>query len=410
VLFNLDFLRLMSLVVLLPLALSMLADPRTPRLGSTLPDKLVLAYVIYAVTLIFLASSVTNLMRSVLIHTMDILLPYYVASRALKAPEHFRDTLASLVIGAGVMALIGIFESARGWVLYAALKDTLDADNGLFQTLLRGESQRATASTGQPIPLGYMLMIAIVCWLYLMPRIAANWKRILPLLLLGAGLLATMSRGPWVGTAVAILVFVATGPRPVLRLARLGLFGAIAGGVLVLLPGGERLIDLLPFVGEGDAETISYRQQLLDFFVPIIIDNPVFGASSYLYSPEVESLRQGGGIIDLVNTYLIVGLHSGLVGLLFFTGAFASVGLGIWRRLRQEDDPEQRDLGRALLAALAGILVTIFTVSSISIIPYLYWLFAGIGSAYILGKAAKPAPVPRFRRNRPAGTPRTRPA
>ncbi|MNE91016.1 hypothetical protein D3C80_1885800 [compost metagenome] len=46
-------------------------------------------------------------------------------------------------------------------------------------------------------------------------------------------------------------------------------------------------------------------------------------------------------------------------------------------------DDEHRLLGRALLATLVGILVIIFTVSSITFIPVVYWSIAGLGVAYI---------------------------
>jgi hypothetical protein len=45
-------------------------------------------------------------------------------------------------------------------------------------------------------------------------------------------------------------------------------------------------------------------------------------------------------------------------------------------------DDEARRLGRALLATLAGILITIVTVSSITVIPVVYWSIAGLGVAY----------------------------
>jgi len=52
-------------------------------------------------------------------------------------------------------------------------------------------------------------------------------------------------------------------------------------------------------------------------------------------------------------------------------------------------------LGQALLATLLGILVIIFTVSSITLIPVIYWSVAGLGVAYArmvaLARAAEPA-------------------
>jgi hypothetical protein len=39
-------------------------------------------------------------------------------------------------------------------------------------------------------------------------------------------------------------------------------------------------------------------------------------------------------------------------------------------------------LGQALIATLLGILVIIFTASSITVIPVIYWSVAGLGVGY----------------------------
>ena len=52
------------------------------------------------------------------------------------------------------------------------------------------------------------------------------------------------------------------------------------------------------------------------------------------------------------------------------------------RAVSDNTDP-YRLLGRVLLATLLGILVTIFTVSSITVIPIVYWSIAGLSVAYI---------------------------
>ena len=71
-------------------------------------------------------------------------------------------------------------------------------------------------------------------------------------------------------------------------------------------------------------------------------------------------------------------------GLSLYVSFFALTMLGIYRAMRslQDRDGEEYLLGRALLATLVGILVTIFTVSSITIIPLVYWSVAGLGVAY----------------------------
>ena len=48
--------------------------------------------------LIFLSSSFTGFLRRVILTFLDILLPYYVASRALRTKDDFRDALMCFVI------------------------------------------------------------------------------------------------------------------------------------------------------------------------------------------------------------------------------------------------------------------------------------------------------------------------
>jgi len=89
-------------------------------------------------------------------------------------------------------------------------------------------------------------------------------------------------------------------------------------------------------------------------------------------------------MIDVVNTYLGVGLASGLVGLSIFSGFFVSAAVGILKGMRTLPDrnSELHFLGQVLLSTLLGILVIIFTTSSIYVIPVITWSVAGLGVAY----------------------------
>lgn len=93
---------------------------------------------------------------------------------------------------------------------------------------------------------------------------------------------------------------------------------------------------------------------------------------------------QGEGIIDIVNSYLIILLRYGYLGLSTFMAFFAFTLLGIYRAMRSLSDKtsEEHMLGRVLLSTLVGILTTIVTVSSISYIPIVYLSVAGLGVAY----------------------------
>lgn len=379
----LSYPRLLALAVLLPAALAIFFDPHKGSPASKWPDRLLAGYLALILVLQFTVDSLTNTLRYAIYYFIDVALPYYVASRSLKNLEQFRDTAMSLVVAAMVLAAVGIFETAKGWLLYASLDDFLGLDWGYGNYLQRGESLRAQASTGQPIALGFVMAVACGLFLFLRPAVPRRGMWFLGLALLLGGLLAPISRGPWIGAAVGFAVFVALGPRPLENLAKLALLGLAGGFVLLFSPFGDRIIDHLPFIGTLDRETIAYRQELLNQSVALVKLNPLFGSFDYL--KYMEDLRQGQGIIDIVNTYLAVALSSGLAGLGLFVSFFLAVAAGIHRARAALPDSagDLKLLGRSLLATLAGIMVIIFTVSSITVIPIVYWSVAGFGLAYI---------------------------
>jgi len=214
-----------------------------------------------------------------------------------------------------------------------------------------------------------------------------------------------VSRGPWVGAAVIVLVFILTGPARASNLASLGLASVACTPILLVTSMGEKIISYLPWVGTIEANTVSYREQLLKVSIAIILENPFFGAYDYLQSEAFESLKDGTGFLDMVNSFAAIGLSSGLVGLSLFLGFFIAVIVAIFRGMRQLPDmtDERHVLGRALIATLIGILVIIFTVSSIMFIPVVYWSVAGLGMAYVqLLASAKQAAAGPATKNTPA--------
>ena len=144
------------------------------------------------------------------------------------------------------------------------------------------------------------------------------------------------------------------------------------------------MINLLPFIGKTEQGNVDYREKLITNSMIVIQRNPWFGSTDFLDTPEMESMRQGQGIIDIVNHYIGITLQTGFVGLGLFVGFFALTLIGIFRAMRKipDKDSEEYLLGRVLLATILAILVIIFTVSSISFIPIVYWSVAGMGVAY----------------------------
>jgi hypothetical protein len=73
-----------------------------------------------------------------------------------------------------------------------------------------------------------------------------------------------------------------------------------------------------------------------------------------------------------------------LVGLGLFLGFFIAVLLRIFKSMRSLPDrnSEMYLLGQTLFAVLVGILAIIATVSSLNVVPIIYWSVAGLGVAY----------------------------
>ena len=383
--FEINYLRLLSIVILFPAFISLLATPNTLKLGKNLPDKLILLYLILIISLQIRSTTITDSLRQALYAFTDVFLPYYVASRALKKIEHLKEAFSGFVLASFLVAAIGCFEFIKGWLLYNPLSYALDIHSSIGNYLMRGSNLRALASLGQSIVLGYVLVVAIGFYLFLWPLIQGKTIKRLGLVVLTLGLMATLSRGPWVGAAALLIMFIATGPHAIKRLGMLGLSAIIAMPLISVMPGGEKIINLLPFIGNIDRGNIDYREKLLNNSIVVIERNPFLGSVNYLETPEMQEMMQGEGIIDIVNTYLQVSLNYGLVGLSLFAGFFLMVLSGIYqcRRMILDKNSELYLLGRSLTATLAAVLVIIFTVSSIVAIPIIYWSLAGIGVAYI---------------------------
>jgi O-antigen ligase len=283
-----------------------------------------------------------------------------------------------------VLGAIGAFESAKQWLLYASLDDALGRPGGAGTYLRRGENLRALGATGNAIALGYVMAVAMGFLLYLKKAVPNPLTWGLGLALLGVGLVSPLSRGPWVGAAAIMTVFIATGRFAGQRLAILGMLSVIVVTVLLASPLGETIIAHLPFVGTIDERNVAYRQRLMEISIQVIMQNPFFGETTFRQASELQVLRQGQGIIDVVNTYLRVGMESGLVGLSLFAGFFIAVAASIFTTMRRLPgrDSELHLLGQGILSTLLGILIIIFTVSSVSIIPVIYWSVAGAGVAY----------------------------
>lgn len=383
-LFELSHASLLGLVILLSVLFKLRKQVNEISFGRFWPDKILTIFILLSFALGLRYEILSEGLRFGVTLFLKVYLPYFVISRSLKTMQHFRDALMSLVIAILLVAITAIFEANKQWLLYSAVTEVLQLSGGMTEYLVRDGLLRAIATTGQPIALGYLMVIGIGIYLFLQRSIEQKFLRWGGMILLIGGLIAPLSRGPWVGAGVLIFVYFLSGRNPFRRLMGMALAAIFALFLASVLPGGERVINLLPFIGSTEKQNADYREQLFSNSMIVIQRNLLFGSSDYRETPELEAMRQGQGIIDIVNTYLQVTLDTGIVGLSLFLAFFMFVLLGISRAMRsiQDKNSEAYLLGQALLSTQIAILVIIFSVSSITIIPMMYWCMAAVGVAY----------------------------
>jgi O-antigen ligase len=156
------------------------------------------------------------------------------------------------------------------------------------------------------------------------------------------------------------VVFLATRPDAAKRLAG-GLTAlAVLFALMYVSPLKESVLDRLPFIGTADQETVEYRRVLAEVSWTLIQQNPFFGDP--FVASRMESLRNGQGIIDIVNGYIYTALFNGLVGLALLVG-FSLLALfrGFAAFRQSNDDRDARTLGAALLASMVAALVYVAT-------------------------------------------------
>lgn len=383
-LFELSHARILGMIIFLPAFFSSLRKNNSLSSGWAVSDKVITAYLLLTVAVYLRDTTVTDALRQTLYLFLDVILPYVVISRSLKNLQAFRDTLSSFVIAMMVLALIGVFEFFKFWLLYEPLVGILQMDQGMRGYLARDGMLRAVASAGQPIVLGYLMVVGMGFYMFLKSTIQQKFMRRAGTALLAAGLIVPLSRGPWIGAVLLLLVFIATGRNPVRPLISLALAAMLALPLIAVLPGTDKVTNLLPFIGSTEKENVDFRANLITNSMIVIQRHPWFGSTNFIETPEMEAMRHGEDNIDVVNTYVRVALEKGFVGLGLFVGFFALTAFGIYRAMRLIPDKASEEylLGRVLLATLLAILMMIFTVSSITFIPIVYWSLAGMGVAY----------------------------
>nr|WP_250810174.1 O-antigen ligase family protein [Neorhizobium tomejilense] len=374
---DLDPPRLLAIVILLPIAIRLWREIDNRQLRG--PDILVIAFFVYISMLALRLGDLNSILRVVPGYFLDILLPYFVFSRSLRSALEINQVLLAFVVTALPLAAIGFFEIWRNWRIYYVV--VLEWDVMLITVyLFRDGFLRAATTSVESIAFGFLCMTGGGCLLALRTPTPLGPWRYAALGVLMIGLLSSVSRGPWLGFALCVMMLLMTNLRVSFKLL-LGMFPAVATLIFLHPSFIDRFTNLLPFVGSADRGSETYRSRLFENSMIVIERYPFFGSDTFVHEPEMQTMIQGQGIVDVVNTYLQISLHYGLIGLLLFVMFFGVLGIKLstlfWRNKSDIVSYE------GVLALLAAMLFTIATTSSVSIIPYIYWPFSGLCAALL---------------------------
>lgn len=393
-LIDLTYPRGLALIILLPLFLH--RNEKSGRFFKRPGDTFFAAYFFLTLILNYRDGSITNILRSELYTFLDIFLPYYVTSRYLKSFRDFQLAAYALVITSCLISGLAILETLKGWDFFASLNSSLGISQLFSSYSFRDGVLRASGPFSSPIVLGYVISIGLGMAIAISSFIKDS--RLMIFGLMGMALIMTLSRGPWVGLCVILLVYTLTSRNKRILLPRALKILVVLIPVVMISPYGDKIINSLPFIGHANTGSVDYREKLFDQASKVIAQRPILGSNTYMQTPEMQSLVQGQGIVDVVNSYLRIALDSGILGLSFFVLFFLGLIIKLRQQLRKLDREADEDhqFGTALIATLIGALLVIATVSSIDIVSQLYWVLGGMCSAYISYLKTKNASLKRY--------------
>lgn len=392
-LFALDIFRLLSFCVLVPTALRIRRskDPEQTKKMKVM-DIALLGLGALQVWLfvppdlpnhVILQNSFTNGLRTALLFLVDVYALYYVASRSCSDRRKLLDALAAFCLSCSLMAIIAIFESVKHWLLYTDINSRWGGNLLLNEYYVRGTLLRAQASSGQPLALAFLLVIGFGFWLYLQSHVKSASAKVAVTTLLCGGLLVSLSRGPWLAAMLTYFAYAALGPRSVSRLLKAAVIFLLVGGALLASPMGAKIDSMTPFMGGqvGD-DSVTYRERLLERSWELIKARPIFG--DQLALSKMQDLRQGQGIIDMVNAYVGVTVFYGFTGLALFLTFILSALSKIYRISKRigKTDPDSALLGANLAAAIVAILLLLADGSLGSGPERLFYILIGLAGAY----------------------------
>lgn len=270
---------------------------------------------------------------------------FIVLYQEVDSKEKLNAILTSLVLGAALVSLYGLFQYK---FMGTVRREWIDASlKGII-------TKRAYSVFHNPNVFAEFLVITIPMAVGLFWSHKNPWKKFVYLsiaLLEMLVLFLTFSRGGLLSTAVAALVFLWVMLRPLIFLAiPMGLLGFHFLPVTFQ----NRILSIFTF---SDSST-TYRLKMWGITKEVIQDHPMVGVGlgHKTFKQIFETYIRSMPIFHAHNTYLEVLAETGVVGFVTFLYCILASFLHLVKGPLQSKDPFLKGLGAAILASGAAIL------------------------------------------------------
>jgi hypothetical protein len=341
------------------------------------PDWFLLACFVLALIRTLFGGTLLNLAAE-----LGFILPYAVGRvAALTAEqEHFWARCAVWIVG--ILSMLGlaevfIFGESPRALLYSAIDS--ETEGGALTASFHGTGLtglREAATMVGPNGFGALCMIAlIVWWVYC--------RNPLPAAMIAVGLVCSVTRAAWLGTAVAIpLLAVRTQQK-----RRLILYATLALALFVAAAPVLGLSDYLFAMKTGqDPSAEGHRDQILDG-LKYAADHP-FGSGNGKVGPLAS--KEDNNVPVFETTYPALAAEYGIAAVLCFVGFLLSALYIAWRK--------QSELGYAAVGILVGMALVMIVTLPLNDRRLASWALFPIGLAVrsAIGRARATTPPSRL--------------
>lgn len=267
------------------------------------------------------------------------------ANDGILSSEHHRALARRLVIAVGVVALLGIFQTATKqlWIDRISIPGLTSASANLALAARSGLTRPSGTST-HPIEFGMVLTMALpLAITFARSAPGRRWIYQVMLLAISVATVLSISRSAMICASVAVIVTIFSWPLAS-KLRALAFMAVVGALVFLTVPGMLGTIVNL-FAGIDNDSSVASRTGSYGIAGMFIERSPLLGRGFGTFLPKYWILDNG---------YLGLLIEGGFVGLGGLLLVIVVAIVTAHRTARIQQDPFDRDLARALAASVAA--------------------------------------------------------